>query len=131
MAGKVNAPSPPRPRVIPEMDLKMASATLRKPESDGYQAEIGRCLFAARSWLGWTLEELAAKLPPPPGSDKRDPRQVRRWESGEERTPVDVVFCVPELREPFALRIAKLAGATLTTTAAFTEGWNGQGRGRA
>lgn len=94
-------------RVIPEMQPSMLKADLRNPENVDCLAEIGGCLFRARSWLGWNLEQVAAKL-------KRDPRQVRRWEAGEERTQVDVVFAVPELREPFCVQLAKLSGADVS-----------------
>jgi ribosome-binding protein aMBF1 (putative translation factor) len=99
-------------RVISESRKPMAHADLRKPETRDFQAEIGQCLFRARSWVGWNLEQLAAAL-------KRDPRQVRRWEAGEERTQVDVVMGVLELRQPFALQIARLAGARVTHSADF------------
>lgn len=101
-----------RHRVIPEKAERMARMDLRKAETRDFQAEIGACLFRARSWLGWNLEQLAAAL-------KRDARQVRRWEAGEERTQVDVVMSVNELRQPFALQIARIAGARVTQSADF------------
>lgn len=96
----------------------MAHADLRKAENEDLRA-LGQCLFRARSWLGWTLDELAAKLPPPPEKDARDPRQVSRWERGEERTQVDVVMAVPELQQPFAAQVAKWSGADVYMGAKF------------
>lgn len=119
MAASLPEATAQRHRVIPEIEPEMVKATLRKPEVVDFLAEIGRCLFRARSWLGWTLEELAGRMPPPSGSDKRDPRQVRRWEQGEERPQVDVIFAVEELREPFVVQLAKLSGADVETCARF------------
>jgi ribosome-binding protein aMBF1 (putative translation factor) len=96
-------------RVIPEIRPEMAHADLRKPDIRDFQAEIGRCLESARNEQGWTLEQLSAAL-------HRDPRQVRRWIAGDERVQLDVVFAVPELREPFVVALAKLARMKVTTT---------------
>lgn len=92
----------------------MARAEVRKPETVDYQAEIGGCFARARHWLGWSLKEAAAAL-------GKDERQVARWERGEERTQVDVVFSVPELRQPFAAQLAKLSGAKVAVRADFQE----------
>lgn len=88
-------------RVISDIHPEMAKADLRKAENVDFQAAIGACLDRARRAAGWTLEQLAAEL-------KRDARQVRRWIAGEERTQLDVVFGVPELRAPFVIGLAKL-----------------------
>lgn len=87
----------------------MVKADLRKAESADSMKEIGECVEYARNAVGWTLDELAGKLPPPPGSEKRDPRQVARWIRGEERTPIDVIFKVPELRAPIVIALSRLA----------------------
>lgn len=95
------------------MRPKQAKADLRKAESEPADTdlaeEIGLCLDYARRFVGWNLDELANRLPPPPGSEKRDPRQVQRWIEGKERTQLDVVFAVDELRAPFVVALAKLA----------------------
>jgi hypothetical protein len=107
-------------RVLPEIRAEMIKADLRKAaDTPVTAADIGKCLFRARCWLGWNLEQLAAELPPPSGAERRDPRQVRRWESGEERTQLDVVFSVPALREPFTVQLARLSGAECTVHVAF------------
>lgn len=111
-------------RELPEKASAMAHAGLRIPENAEYQAEIGACLRRARSWLGWSLKELAGHL-------KRDERQIARWETGVERTQVDAVFAVPALREPFAVQLARLAGADVTTLATFRGAWDGNERRRA
>lgn len=96
-------------RVLPEKAAQMVRADLRKPETDDCLAEIGECLDFARRANGWTLDQLAAALPAPKDSDKRDPRQVQRWIEGKERCQVDVVFQVPALRGAFVVALAKLA----------------------
>jgi ribosome-binding protein aMBF1 (putative translation factor) len=90
----------------------MAPSHLRKAEKVDFQAEIGGCLERARCWLGWSLKECAAKL-------GRDERQVSRWESGTERTQVDVVMAVEELQQPFAAQLAKLSGADIHVHVSF------------
>jgi hypothetical protein len=104
------------PRVIPEMHPEMLSANLRKPETDGFAREIGRCLDFARRANGWTLDELATKLPAPENAEKRDPRQVQRWIDGKERCQLDVVFAVQQLRGPFVIALAQLAECEVVTT---------------
>jgi glutathione S-transferase len=98
-------------RVISEIQPEMAKANLRKAESADALKDIGECLDDARAELKWTLDRLAAEL-------GRDPRQVRRWIAGDERTQVDVVFAVTELRAPFVVALAKLAQCEVTTTIA-------------
>lgn len=90
----------------------MARAALRKAETAALQAQIGQCLNRARHWLGWSLKEAAAAI-------GRDERQVARWERGEERTPVDLVFAVPELQQPFVVQLAQLSGAEARMTVSF------------
>ncbi len=97
------------PRVIPENRPAMLKADLRKAENVDFLAQIGACLLHARSLLGWTLDRLSVEL-------RRDPRQVSRWERGEERTQVDVVFSVEELRQPFVIALAQLAECEVETT---------------
>lgn len=107
-------------RVIAEIEPPMQKANLRKAETaqehDDLGSEIGACLDAARRELRWTLDELAGKLPPPKDAEKRDPRQVQRWIDGKERVQMDVVFKVPELREPFVIELARLAQCEVETT---------------
>lgn len=103
-------------RVLPEKAEKMAHILLRKAESEDSLKEIGECLEEAKRVVGWNLEELAGHMPPPPGSEKRDPRQVQRWIDGKERTQLDVVFAVRELRKPFVIALAKLAACEIETT---------------
>lgn len=95
-------------RVITDVRPEMARADLRSAEKRDLLAGIGSCLDYARSEVRWNLDELAAAL-------KRDARQVRRWIAGEERTQVDVVFGVPELRAPFVIALARLAEYDVVT----------------
>lgn len=96
-------------RVVSEIRPEMLKADLRKPDSEDLWVEIGGCLEEARRAVGWTLDQLAAALPPAKKGAVRDPRQVRRWEAGEEQTPLAVIFAVKELRAPFVIALARLA----------------------
>lgn len=91
MAASIAPATPATPRVIPEVSRVPAKATLRKAEID-LRHEIGTCIENARRSIGWTLDQLAAALPAPDGGDRRDARQVRRWEDGTERAQFDVLF---------------------------------------
>lgn len=78
-------------RVLPEVSRTPAKATLRISDVD-LRREIGHAVEHARREVGLTLDELAGALPAPDGSEKRDARQVRRWEDGTERPQFDVLF---------------------------------------
>lgn len=91
-----------RHRVIGEKRPVMAKAVLPKGESADAMREIGGCLDEARREVGWTVDQLAAEL-------QRDSKQVARWMRGEERTQVDTVFAVKELRAPFVEALARLS----------------------
>lgn len=113
------------PRVLPEKADRMAAGSLRIPEAvpepDEFWREIGDCLDFARRAVGWTIDELAGKLPPPPKKEKRDAGQVQRWIQGKEQTQIAVVFAREELRNPFVIALAKLAakddsGVVIRTT---------------
>jgi hypothetical protein len=102
---------PSRHRVNGEIPVRMAKAALPKGENDDFRATlrlIGECLDEARRAVGWTVDQLAAEL-------KRDSKQVARWIRGEERTQVDVVFGVLELRQPFVIALAKRAQCVVET----------------
>jgi hypothetical protein len=99
------------PRANAEKPLK---ADLRKAESGPMAVEIGAALDAARAALSWSLDRLAAEL-------GRDARQVSRWLTGAERTQVDVVWSVPELRKPFVIALAARAGAVVRTRVEWPE----------
>jgi transcriptional regulator with XRE-family HTH domain len=80
----------------------MAKADLRNAETVDYREQIGKALQRATSLVGWTLKELAGKV-------NRDPRQVARWLSGQERAQLDVLWEVEELRGPLVLALAELS----------------------
>ena len=109
MAKSVNSTAVSAPRAIGEIRPSMAKADLPPGENVDFLKELGRCLNSARLELDWDHATLAGRL-------KRDEKQVGRWMRGEERTQVDVVFSVPELREPFVVALAKLARMKVTTT---------------
>lgn len=108
----VTAPPAAAPLPLPDARPVMLKASLRNADAVDHKSDIGECLASAAHWLGWSLKELAAKL-------DRDERQVARWLTGAERVQVDVVWSVPELRQPFALHLAKLAGAYVRVCAEF------------
>lgn len=97
------------PRELADVAPRMAKADLRKAESEDFRAEIGEVVERARMRCGWSLKELAGKV-------NRDPRQVARWETGDERAPLDVLFAVPELQQPLVIELAGLAGDVEVTT---------------
>ena len=88
--------------VIGEMKPKMVKASLPKGESPDFLVEIGGCLDFARREVGWTVDQLSAEL-------GKDSKQVARWMRGEERTQIDTVFRVPQLRAPFVIALSRLA----------------------
>lgn len=109
MGPKVTAVAADRHRVLPEVRPEMLKADLRKAETGDFRAQIGSVLVRARSLAGWSLKELAGKV-------DRDPRQVARWESGEERAQLDVLFSVQELQQPLVIALAELAGGVEVET---------------
>jgi hypothetical protein len=109
MREKVATPSTLRPRVLPEKATGMAHAVLRKTESEDSWLEIGECVDFARRANGWTIDELAGHMPPPKGSERRDPGQVQRWIQGKERPLIDVVFAVKRMRGPLVIALGRLA----------------------
>lgn len=99
----------PRHRVNGEIERRMAKASLPKGEMAESRADIGGCLDYARREVGWTVDRLAQEL-------KKDPKQVARWIRNEETVQVHAVFGVPELRQPFVIALAQLAGCRIETT---------------
>lgn len=93
-------PSMDPQRVIGENRVRMAKAALPKRENEpNFLLKIGKCLDYARHDVGWTIDQLAREL-------KRDSKQVARWIRGEERTQVDVVWSVPQLRPGFLVALS-------------------------
>lgn len=88
-------------RVIPETRPQMAKAHLRKTETENWRRAVGRMVEALRRSRGWTLDEFAGKL-------AKDPRQVARWERGEERAQLDALLAIEELHQPLLLVFADL-----------------------
>lgn len=108
MANTIKAELTGSHRVNGESPKRMVRADLPKRENDDLQAHIGSCLDDARRALGWTVDRLAREL-------GKDDKQIARWMRGEERTQVDVVFNVPQLRQPFVIALAKLARCEVIT----------------
>lgn len=79
----------------------MAKASLRKAEN--VHAEMGELVADVRGLSRLNLDEFAAEI-------KKDPRQVKRWESGDERPQIEAVYAVdafkPLILEAMAKRIA-------------------------
>lgn len=102
--------APSRHRVLPETSGAMAKANLRKAETRNFQAEIGACVRAARLVLGWSLKEFTAQIERATGQ-KRDERQIGRWEDGKERPQFDALFAIEPLRGPLVIQLAALSEA--------------------
>lgn len=92
-----------------ETPLRMAKADLRKAETVDYRERIGAALQRAASLVGWSLKELAAEV-------NRDPRQVARWISGQERAQLDVLWEVEALRGPLVIALAELSAQVEVVT---------------
>ncbi len=116
MLMSIPARTPTRHRVIPEKADRMAKSLLRKTESEDAWLELGECIDQVRYQMHWTIDELAAHLPPPKGKEKRDAAQVQRWIQGDERPQIEVVFAVPDLRRLLVIALAKLALCEIETT---------------
>lgn len=89
--------------VLPDVAPNMAKAThesVRTPDLMWRKA-VGRMIEAVRRSRGLTLDEFAGKL-------GKDPRQVSRWERGEDRAQFDVILAVPEFHQPLLLAFADL-----------------------
>lgn len=97
-------------RELPETRPRMVKADLRIAEAERLRVCIGRAIDRARQLRGWTLDELAGQLPPPAGSEVRDPRQVARWISGAERPQFDVLLAVTSFRRPLFLAWCEVFG---------------------
>lgn len=69
---------------------------------------LGQALQSAVAVVGWSNKEAAARI----GTDDAE---FGKWLSGARRTQTDKVFAVAELREPYIVALAKLAGATIRT----------------
>lgn len=84
----------------------MLHADLRKPEME-WRRKVGHVMEQARDGMGWTLEELAGKFDP-----AKDPRQLARWEKGDERLQFDLLLAIeaPRFRRLLVLGFARLGG---------------------
>lgn len=100
MGQKVSNAMVPSQRVLPDKADRMARGVLRKPESEDALKEFGEALDFARRMEGWTLDQLAREL-------NRDPRQVRRWIAGEERTQYEYVRGFPALWQWFLIALTR------------------------
>jgi transcriptional regulator with XRE-family HTH domain len=87
----------------------MATASLRKAESIDYREQIGAAVQRAASLVGWSLKELAAEV-------NRDPRQVARWITGQERPQLDALWEVEALRGPLVIALAELSAQVEVVT---------------
>lgn len=99
IASPARARLPERTEMQLKADLRKAD-TARDPLAD--RRIVGRAIQRARSLLGWSLKQLA-------GAVDRDPRQVARWEAGDdrERAPIDLLWGVAEFRKPLVIALAE------------------------
>lgn len=54
-----------------------------------YKQLVGRAIERARHMRGWSNDELSGKV-------DRDPRQVAKWQKGDERPHLDALFAVED-----------------------------------
>jgi DNA-binding transcriptional regulator YiaG len=107
MGNSFSQPDRTADHVRPDARARMAKATVRNTDagltkSDGaWRIAVGRMIEAVRRSRGLTLDEFAGKL-------GKDPRQVSRWERGEDRAQFDVILAVPEFHQPLLLAFADL-----------------------
>lgn len=94
------------PAVMAKADLKLKN---REPWRTSVGAAVRRCFALA----GLSQKEAAALL-------QLDPAQVQRWIAGSERPQVDTIFSVEQLRQPFVVALAEMAGAGIEVTTAIT-----------
>lgn len=93
---------------LPPKAEKPAKATLRL--SDPSRVLIGRAINRARELRGWSLKEFA-------GQCDRDERQVYRWQTGEDRPHLDVLFALdPVFRQCLIIAFAETAGEGVIVT---------------
>ena len=114
MAETLPNPSSARHPELSEIRGTMVKASLRKAEiEDDDRKMLGRAIVRARSLLGWSLKQLAAAV-------SRDPRQVHRWEQGDDRdrAQLDALWAVEEMRGPLVIALAEAAddSAVVITT---------------
>jgi hypothetical protein len=100
--------------VHPQM-LRMRGEADRKKFADCSKEAVGRALERAIAMSGLSKQEAAFAM------GYSDPGTVSRWCAGTERLHVDKVMAVADLRQPFALQLAKLSGAKVTVGASFEE----------
>lgn len=126
MPGSLSASTARAHREISETPCtRMAKAVLRKAETPHWRRAVGACIRRARLWMGWNLDEFAQHCPtadPVTGEQKpRDPRQVARWETGDERPHFDILLAIPAFSERLILELGAAKGAQVVTRMEFTE----------
>lgn len=87
----------------------MAKVDLRKAEEGPRREEIGRALSRTQHFAGLSLKEFAARL-------DRDPRQVQRWQTGDERVQLDAIYADRALWNLFIVQLATLSVDIRTET---------------
>lgn len=95
-------------RALPETPCVMAKADLRKAETVDYRARIAALVACVTGHL--LLKELQQRIERATGRTI-DERQLKRWQSGEERPQFDALIAVEEFRQPILLGFAEIAGA--------------------
>lgn len=86
----------------------MAKADLKKRETP-WRVQVGHAIQRCFALAGVSQKEGAALL-------NRDPAQIARWMSGDERAQLDAIFAVDRLRQPIVIALAELAGEGVTIT---------------
>jgi hypothetical protein len=98
-----------RHHVLPEhVPFRQAKADLRSVET-AWRESVGRAVQRCFSLAGLSNKEAAAAL-------GRDPSQVGKWISGQERPQFDAIFAVEELRGPLVVALSELCSDIDVTT---------------
>jgi DNA-binding transcriptional regulator YiaG len=78
-----------RPLLRTDQRARMAKADLRKAETP--HAEMAHIVADVREASRLNLDEFAREI-------GKDPRQVKRWESGDERPQIEAVYAVARFK---------------------------------
>lgn len=85
-----------------DQPARMAKASVRFSDPDVLRRELGACIEAVRHESRLTLDEFAHAL-------GKDPSQVGRWISGEDRPQIETVLAVERFQPLMVVALAGLS----------------------
>lgn len=92
----------PTPLLVSESPVKMAKAALQKSEN-GVRVLLGQCMNDVRIAAGMNLDEFSHRL-------GKNPSQVKRMMSADERPQIEAVLGVEEFQVLLVTALAKRIG---------------------